>query len=360
MFSLWKNQGVTEVPDEFPPIQDVIKVFWGEQSPRKKLFNNQPSQDLDMSAYAEYFRRQWYAVAADADGRYVATQKVDDIFQIVRHLLQGHHRSSIVSRLNKTNPTATESACNSAVDLAVRLLLMLKVGVIKHQASPRFCLNWEKGNLQSFVREQFNQLPVLDSHHVRLPKSFDAWNISTIGGLKIEFTDYLADHLLLVDDDTTILLFHHASFLECQVETLYPDGLVDETLRTLALLFPQSEFSSRTRGSKTKREWLRNLRLVSNPCLIDQRVALCGDLRAEDRQIERFTFWRDRLIILKQVYDDATPRTVNQWWHDRRNGERWCTFWVAALVLIITTTLGLIQCIEGALQVYKSFYPTVT
>jgi hypothetical protein len=139
---------------------------------------------------------------------------------------------------------------------------------------------------------------------------------------------------------------------------LFPDGLVDETLRTLALLFPQSEFSSSIRGSRKKVTWFEKLRLRSSACLIDPRAALCGNLRAEDRRIERFTFWRDRLIVLKQVYDDATPKTMHQWWHDRRNGERWFTFWVAALVLMITITLGLIQCIESALQVYKAYYPT--
>ncbi|KAF2964625.1 hypothetical protein GQX73_g8954 [Xylaria multiplex] len=312
-----------------------------------------------MSAYAEYFRRQWYSMATDADGRYVATQKVDDIFQVVQLLIQGHHRNAIVSRLTQVNPIASASACNSSIDLAARLLLMLKIGVVKHQASPHLCLKWEKGNLQGFVRERFDKSPVLDAHRVKLPKSFDAWSISIVGGLKVEFTDNLADHLLLINDDTTVLLFHHASFLECQVNTLYPDGLVEETLRTLALLFPQSEFSSRIRGSRAKREWFQRLCLESNPCLIDPRVALCGNLRTEGRQIERFMFWRDRLIILKQVYDDATPRTIQQLWHDRRNGERWFTFWVAVLVLMITIALGVIQCIEGALQVYKAYHPTV-
>jgi hypothetical protein len=75
----------------------------------------------------------------------------------------------------------------------------------------------------------------------------------------------------------------------------------------------------------------------------------------EDRQIERFIFWRDRLVILKQAYDDATPKTISQWWHDRRNSVQWYTFWVAVLVFVVTTSLGVIQCIEGALQVYMSY-----
>ncbi|KAI1144724.1 hypothetical protein F4825DRAFT_342059 [Nemania diffusa] len=357
MLPFFRKYRVDKGRVDFPPVDEVINNFW--PSLQDRLVSGQPIERLDMSAYAEYFRQQWSLVVADADGRYVVIQKVEDIFQIVRRLVDGEHRDSIVLQLNQRNPTATEGACESSVDLAVRLLLMLKVGVVRHQATPRHCLKWEKGSLEDFVREQFNKAPVLDCHHVRLPKSFNAWSISAIGGLEIDFTDNLADHLRLVNDDTTVQVFHHASFLECQIITLYPAELVDETLRTLAILFPQSEFNSPARSRAKKREWLRKLCLSASPRLIDPRVALCGNLRAEDRQIERFTFWRDRLIILKQVYDDARPRTMQQWWHDRRNGERWFTFWVAVLVLVITIMLGLIQCVESALQVYKAYYPTV-
>jgi hypothetical protein len=216
-----RKQQVIQDLVEFPPVDEVIAAFWGKPSSQRRLFNGQPNTCLDMSAYADYLRRQWYTIAADSDGRYVAAQKFVDIFQIVQFLGQGHHRDSIVSRLNRTNPTATPRACESSVDLAVRLFLMLKVGIARHQAYPQHCLKWERGNLADFVRERFNQLQVLDYQHVRLPKTFDAWSISIIGGLKIEFTDNLPDHLLLVDDDTTVLIFHHASFLECQTRLVH-------------------------------------------------------------------------------------------------------------------------------------------
>ena len=93
---------------------------------------------------------------------------------------------------------------------------------------------------------------------------------------------------------------------------------------------------------------------TTQPTSASQR---CGNLQAEDRQIERFYFWRDRLVILKQAYDDATPNTLRQWWCGRRNGVQWYTFWVAILVLIITTFTSLTQCVEGALQVYKAYEP---
>ncbi|KAI8623953.1 hypothetical protein F5Y19DRAFT_491732 [Xylariaceae sp. FL1651] len=359
MSSFLRKQVTVKGQVKFPSVEEVIKNFWGTSSAQNTLFNGEPRQRLDMSAYMEFFRRQWYTMATGADGRYVTVRKVEDIFQISQFITQGHARDSIVSRLSQIYPTATDSACESSIDLAVRLLLMLKVGVVKHQVNPSRCLKWEKGSLADFVQEQFDDLSVLDCQHVRLPKAFDAWSISAIAGLGIEFTDNLVDHLLLVDDDSTVLVFHHASFLECQTNSLFPDGLVDETFRTLALLFPQSEFGP-SRGSNKKRGWFQKLCSKSSPCPIDHRAILCGNLRAEDRQIERFKFWRDRLIILKQVYDDATPKTIQQWWYDKRSGERWFTFWVAILILMITTTLGSIQCIESALQVYKAYYPTVT
>jgi hypothetical protein len=79
----------------------------------------------------------------------------------------------------------------------------------------------------------------------------------------------------------------------------------------------------------------------------------------DDRRIEKFEFWQERLVILKQAFDEAEPRTIMQWWCDRRRRVQWYTFWVAGLILLLTILFGVIQCIEGGLQVYKAFVPSV-
>jgi hypothetical protein len=112
----------------------------------------------------------------------------------------------------------------------------------------------------------------------------------------------------------------------------------------LALLFPA--LPTANKGTK---KWL------SNFPNIDHRVNQCGHLKTDDRQIERFLFRHDRLVSLKQVFDEAQPKTLSQWWYDRRNGVQWYTFWVAILVLAFTLLFGLIQCIEGAMQVYIAY-----
>jgi hypothetical protein len=92
---------------------------------------------------------------------------------------------------------------------------------------------------------------------------------------------------------------------------------------------------------------------------IDLGVLRCGYLKTKDRQIEKFKYWHDRLAILKQVFDDSSPKTISQWWNDRRNGVQWYTFWVAIVVLLLTIIFGLAQTVEGALQVYKAYHPTL-
>lgn len=122
---------------------------------------------------------------------------------------------------------------------------------------------------------------------------------------------------------------------------MLPESLLNETQRTLSLLFPQTDAEIRN--------WCRK-----RP-YFDSQLMSCGHLKTDDRQIEKFLHWHDRLVVLKQLFDEATPRTLSQWWYDRRNGVQWYTFWVAILVLALTLIFGLIQCITGIMQVYAAF-----
>ena len=99
--------------------------------------------------------------------------------------------------------------------------------------------------------------------------------------------------------------------------------------------------------------WIQTQNNPSSP--VDPEVVKCGTLRAKGRRFEEFSFWHDRLVILKQAFDDARPRTLMQWWRDRRNGEKWCAFWIALLVFILTVVFGIVQGVEGALQVYLTY-----
>jgi hypothetical protein len=132
--------------------------------------------------------------------------------RLIQDIQSGKPREEIMDSLNST--IRPQEACDRFLNLAVRLLVMMRFGIAKHQVSPRRCLQWASGSLQDFIHQHFKEPPKLNCERVRLPKSFDAWAIATIAGVEIAFTDNLADHLLLVEDDTKLLVFHHASFLE--------------------------------------------------------------------------------------------------------------------------------------------------
>lgn len=140
--------------------------------------------------------------------------------------------------------------------------------------------------------------------------------------------------------------FYSAS-IQHSASSLLPHGLVEETLRTLRLLFPRSD--------KAGVAWYKK-KAIKNQ--LDMNACLCPHLRVEDRQIDRFDFWRARLIMLKQAFDEAEPTSWSQWWHDKRRGVHRYPLLLAAAAFLLTLILGIFQVIEGALQVYKAFHPS--
>ena len=71
---------------------------------------------------------------------------------------------------------------------------------------------------------------------------------------------------------------------------VFPEGLISETLRTLALLLP-------THDSATRKWFLPHLTKFR----LDPAALTCGQLKLEDRQIDHFKFWHDRLVVLKSI-----------------------------------------------------------
>lgn len=224
---------------------------------------------------------------------------------------------------------------------------MIRWGTFSYSFSGRTESQPVQGCLREHVAPYFARPPILSYDKVKLEKNFNAFNLSRIAGLHNAWTDNLIDHLRISEDDTKVHIFHHAGLLECQRDSpklLLPDGVAHETLQTLKLLFPIADM-------ETKKWFLKAVTTAR----LDSRAIQCGRLSSDRRQIENFRVWRDRLVTLKLIFDEAQPKKLSQWWNDRRNGVQWYTFWVAVLVLVLTVLFGFIQSVEGALQVYASF-----
>ncbi|KAH7120442.1 hypothetical protein B0J13DRAFT_457122 [Dactylonectria estremocensis] len=227
---------------------------------------------------------------------------------------------------------------------------MTEIGQSQIGLSGRTPIRWGASLLKTALAEHFTPQRTLDVDNPKFKKLFTGRNLSRVGGLQIIWTTNLADHLRLIDDSQTVFIFHCTSFLHfqaCLKNSPFPGGFIKETLQTLALLFPSTD--------KATKSWLQAQRKHVEYDNIDPTLGRCGVVRAHDRRFERFSFWHDRLVILKQAFDESQPKTLSQWWFDRRNRVQWYTFWVAVLVFVMTMVFGIIQSLEGALQVYLSY-----
>lgn len=178
---------------------------------------------------------------------------------------------------------------------------------------------------------------------VKLPQSFTAANLEKIAGIQVRWTSNLNHHLLLRDDDTKVMLFHHVSALQFHGCGIFPIGFIDETLRTISLLVPPSLGEANP--------WFRQEQQKHR---LDERAGLCDRLNSSERRIDKFYFWRERLVLLKRTYDDAEPKTLSQLWVDDRKKTQWFTFWVAVLVFIMTIFFGVIQSVASIIQAWAS------
>jgi hypothetical protein len=195
---------------------ELVSALWGSA----------PShQNLCHLAYRHYYGSQW-ALAADRDGTFLALKNPTDINELIDKLQSNASREELLAftrdlatkRLGK-EADVTDEQCQFSIDLAARLLLMMRVGFVDGQKSqlryPRLLWDLPDQSLGTFVTNYFEHDPVLDYSGVKFPKSFNAWSIENIGGIQIGFTENLADHLLLVED-TKVLVFPFTTFLRCQ------------------------------------------------------------------------------------------------------------------------------------------------
>jgi len=123
-----------------------------------------------------------------------------ELLQLVSHLL------------GKADPIHHDMSVN----LVVRLMLMIKVGIVPHEGIGG-SLEWKTGSLQDFVHQQFPATGRRSHERLKLEKTFTALNLHRIAGVEIKWTDDLTEHLQVMNDDKMIAVFRHASFLKAQL-----------------------------------------------------------------------------------------------------------------------------------------------
>ncbi|MCJ1273765.1 hypothetical protein MMC21_001558 [Puttea exsequens] len=314
------------------------------------------------SGYQSFFDRYALlcslAAAKNREIEYITHWELTDIIRLMKE--DSHTRIQIVTCVTtlwySLNSEAYDKPSREAYekpdmmatlfDLAASLCLMMSIGMFPGDISYDDPVFWGISQSRSEFLEQVFSQKYESEEKVKLPQSFTAAHLEQIGGIEVIWTSNLADHLLLKDDDTKLMLFHQVSALslyKAPPPSPVPKDLVDETIRTIALLIPP------ILGERNP--WfLAQLRKHK----IDAEAGLCDRLNSSERQIDKFHYWRDRLVLLKRTFDDAEPRTVSQLWWDDRRKTQWFTFWVAVLVFVTTIFFGVVQSVAGIVQAWAS------
>ncbi|KAK8131132.1 hypothetical protein PG984_007570 [Apiospora sp. TS-2023a] len=316
-----------------------------------------PTEDdvRSLQPYFQYYSTQCRQFLLDG-AMHVSVSTHSEIVHLASIFHQNRVRDGILQahKASTLDRTASAETARNTINLCARLLLMVATGEPPNGLPGPNTSHWEAGTIMDFTERCFGVGHQLSPENAQISKLLTMLNLKKIGGMKIEWTQNLADHLRLVDDDCKILVFSCISFLKFQnkytlsvKQPLFPAGFLEETLRTFSLLFPQNDIASQ--------KWLSaQIKRRGNNSL-DPALMYSGSLWTHERRYENFKYWNNRLVILKQALDDARPQTMMQWWHDRRHGVQWYTFWVAILVFIVTIFFGIVQSLEGALEVWLSW-----
>lgn len=207
-------------PIQTPPtshqLRNVIAAhLWG--SPPGKLFNGERGSQLDLDSYFKYYIYQCGLALYDY-GNHISARTHEDIIRVAQHLKEPLRRDEIQALLPRPSPPNEIEKLDGSINLAARLLLMIDFGSQQYGFSGRKPLIWDDNSLEGFVIDYFSQTPALGHERVKLEKMFNARNLGRIAGIEIHWTDNLADHLRVSDEDKKVEVFHYASFLEYQLE----------------------------------------------------------------------------------------------------------------------------------------------
>lgn len=126
------------------------------------------------------------------------------------------------------------------------------------------------------------------------------------------------------------------------VHSPFPPDFLDETLRTLYLLYRPLE----VRKARRNRKYMESRLDADLELAMGQRAVF---------ELRNFPYWHERLWEIQKMYDSKTPSGLAQWWFDRRDRVQWATFWTAFLVFVLTVIFGVISSVTGVMQVYAAF-----
>jgi hypothetical protein len=225
--NVFLNQSLLDAPDSQATRSAISAGLWGSDTPTTTNTTGQRLHSADRGSattnlddtYWAYYLQECTNALHDG-GRHVAARTHSDIVSCAGKLRRGMAREDVKRALRtellRASHANDDEMLDNSVDLTASLLLMANFGRYAYGFSGRNRVCWAKGSLGGFLQDYFEPEGKLVNESVKLERVFKASSLDRIAGLEVVWTDNLADHLRLTDDDRKVHLFHHVAFLETQ------------------------------------------------------------------------------------------------------------------------------------------------
>lgn len=164
--------------------------------------------------FESYFTHWYEEQCSDRTGP-IAKLSHEELLQIVELLKDpAATYDSIKATVPQKIPSLqTDAQVETGVVLAARIWSISSIGDLKQCLSFGSNVAWRSGSLSDILMDYYT-FPPKTAENFKIPKLFNAVNLSRIAGIKICWTSNLLDHLQMTDDDRTVHIFHHVSFLK--------------------------------------------------------------------------------------------------------------------------------------------------
>jgi hypothetical protein len=328
---------------------------------------------IDWLALFDSLQKQMFALEKSLKAHW--DPNTDWTYLDVLHVTAQIHRYTRKNSIHLRPSSYPEKNRDIIIDEIARMYTMITVRSTSRGVSGDDSVPWEEDiSLQECLLDHFSTRQTQEPYRylVNLKRGFTAKDLERLAEVKVIWTDNLEDHLKLIHNINALSVFKFPSFLRLKLlqrrALRSPEECFDcpcfdyelalqEALWTLAVLFP-SDDDPDDGGGFIERTHRQGFLFLDHRVMFDHGL-LRQPLLTRKQSLKEFRVWGDRLKELKELYDDHQPASKKFWSFlmDRRKFDQWFHSWVAVVVIGLTLFFGLIQSIEGAIQVYKAYHP---
>ncbi|EXA31684.1 hypothetical protein FOVG_17006 [Fusarium oxysporum f. sp. pisi HDV247] len=193
----------------------------GQSPPVFHLLNGDQVSVIDFGAYEEYVKRQ-QKMFSELGSPAIYPYDNKALGKVADHIRRHNQRDQTIAYIATLSPKTDIIARQATLDLVTRLIVMVEVGCLEkpsgfmHQTGPHPLPLWTGNSLANLTTKCFPVSSFQDCTRQLPGPIFDGWSLENVAGIKIEFTDNLADHLRLTNNNTQLYVFYHVAYLEHQ------------------------------------------------------------------------------------------------------------------------------------------------